>query len=226
MHKGNVIITGATGNLGRVVVSRFLEAGFRVTASVSSSTQLKSSTANLDYHQVDLTDEAQTNAFVNEAIKKSGSIQSAILLAGGFRDGNIEQTSSADIQEMLALNFNTAYHVAHSALRNMKHNGYGRIVLIGARPALHPDEAVNKTAYSLSKSLLFALAEILNAAGKQSNIATTVIVPGTIDTPANRKAMPEADFSQWVSPEAITAKILRICIDESYAARHPIISMF
>jgi len=102
----------------------------------------------------------------------------------------------------------------------------GRIILIGARPALFANEGKNAVAYALSKSLVFKLAELLNAEGQSKKVITTVIVPGTIDTAANRNAMPEADFSQWVNPEAIAETMLFLCSENASAWREPIIKMF
>ena len=88
------------------------------------------------------------------------------------------------------------------------------------------NDAKNAVAYSLSKSLIFKLAEILNADGKDRNLTASVLVPGTIDTPDNRSAMPNADFSKWVSPNAMADVMLRLCADAEYARENPVIKMF
>jgi NAD(P)-dependent dehydrogenase (short-subunit alcohol dehydrogenase family) len=87
----------------------------------------------------------------------------------------------------------------------------GRLVLVGARPALDPAAGKGMVAYSLSKSLVFSLADLLNAAGEGKSVYTSVIVPSIIDTPANRASMPKADFSTWVRPEELADKIEMAC---------------
>jgi len=92
-------------------------------------------------------------------------------------------------------------------LRQMKLQQGGRIILVGSRPGRYPDAARTSVAYGFSKSLVFRLAEIVNLEGREKNIHAAVIVPSTIDTPANRKAMPKADFTKWNRPEDIAEKM-------------------
>src|SRR5690606_2249364 len=99
-----------------------------------------------------------------------GPIHAALLLAGGFSPGKLEKTSGDEVNRMFALNFKTAFHVAHPLSAHLKQQQEGRIILIGAKPVLNAGEAKNSVAYSLSKSLVFKLAEILNADGKDRNL--------------------------------------------------------
>jgi NAD(P)-dependent dehydrogenase (short-subunit alcohol dehydrogenase family) len=131
--------------------------------------------------------------------------------------GKIEATSGDDLKKQLALNFDTAYNVARPVYRHMVANNYGRIVLIGSRPALQPADGKNMIAYAMSKSLLFRLAEYINAESKGKNVTATVIVPSTIDTPPNRKSMPDADPSKWVKPGDL-AEIMQFVISDSGSA--------
>jgi NAD(P)-dependent dehydrogenase (short-subunit alcohol dehydrogenase family) len=226
MPQKNVIITGATGNLGKVVTQKFLQAGYSVIATASPRSTINSETENLFYYQVDLTDEGESKSFVEKAITTHGPIHAALLLAGGFTPGKLEKTSGDDVNRMFALNFKTAFHVAQPVWAHMKEQQKGTIILIGAKPVLNVIESKNSVAYSLSKSLIFKLAEILNADGKDHILTANVLVPGTIDTPDNRSAMPNADFSKWVSPNAMTDVMLRLCADADYARENPVIKMF
>lgn len=226
MPQKHVIITGATGNLGKVVTQKFLQAGYTVTGTVSPRSATVPATENLVYYQVDLTNEDETKSFVEKVIATHGQIHAALLLAGGFTPGKLEKTSGDDVNRMFAMNFKTAFHVARPVWAHMKQQQDGHIVLIGAKPALHANEAKNSVAYSLSKSLLFKLAEILNAEGNDHNLAANVLVPSTIDTPDNRNAMPKADFSKWISPEAMADVMLRICADADYARKNLVIRLF
>jgi NAD(P)-dependent dehydrogenase (short-subunit alcohol dehydrogenase family) len=226
MPRKNVIITGATGNLGKVVTEKFLHAGYTVIATTSPRSTINTETKNLTYYNVDLSDEEESNSFFEKAIAAHGPIHAALLLAGGFTPGKLQKTSGEDVTKMFTLNFKTAFHIAQPAWAHMREQEEGRIILIGAKPVLNASEAKNSVAYSLSKSLIFKLAEILNAEGKDHNLTASVIVPGTIDTPDNRSAMPNADFSKWISPDAMADVMLRICADADYAKENPVISMF
>lgn len=127
--------------------------------------------------------------------------------------GNIATTGMADIRKQIALNFETAYHVAKPVFAQMKKQEQGRIVFIGARPALEPAKGKDLIAYGLSKSMLLILANYLNEEAKGTNVVTTVVVPSTLDTPVNRKAMPDIDPSNWVTPAAL-ADILEFVVSE------------
>jgi NAD(P)-dependent dehydrogenase (short-subunit alcohol dehydrogenase family) len=102
----------------------------------------------------------------------------------------------------------------------------GRIVLVGARPALQPRDGASNVAYGLSKSLVLRLAEILNAEGADHNVVTSVIIPSTIDTPDNRAAMPKADFTKWVRPEDIAATIAFILSQPAQMLREPVFKVY
>jgi NAD(P)-dependent dehydrogenase (short-subunit alcohol dehydrogenase family) len=127
---------------------------------------------------------------------------------------------------MVSLNFNTAYTIAQAVFGEMIKQKRGRIIFVGARPALLADQGKNAIAYGLSKTMVMKLAEYLNAEGAEHNVLSHVIVPSTIDTPANRNAMPTADFSSWVRPEDIVDTMLFLCSDTSSAFRDTVIKMY
>jgi NAD(P)-dependent dehydrogenase (short-subunit alcohol dehydrogenase family) len=210
----NVIITGAAGNLGSATVDKFLREGYHVIATVEPGSRhhFAPGIPNLEVHEVDVTDEDASRQFVQGAFEAHKTIQAAVLLVGGFAMGSIAETNLPDIQRMFKLNFESAYNLSRPAFLRMQwqENG-GRIILVGARPALEPAAGKDMVAYSLSKSLLFRLAELLNASGEGKNVITSVIVPSVIDTPANRASMPKADFSAWVSPEELAGKMEMAC---------------
>jgi len=210
-----VLITGANGNLGLAVTKNFLSQDYQVIASVAREADKKdlASFSPVDVQVVNLMQEEETYAFVQSNIKKYGQIDAALLLVGGFAAGNISTTSGADLHKQFSLNFETAYFVTRPLFQHMLQMNSGKIVLIGARPALLAESGHELLAYSLSKSLLFKLAEYLNAATKGKDISVTVIVPSTLDTPVNRKAMPDADPEKWVKPEQL-AEILEFIVSE------------
>lgn len=210
-----VIITGANGNLGRAVTTKFLDKGYRVIATVINQEMTSDFVphTNLKVEVANLSDEDNADNFVQSCIQEFKVIDAALLLVGGFAMGNIADTRGIDIKKQVALNFETAYYVARPVFNHFINSGNGRLVFIGARPALDPSQGKNMLAYSLSKSLLFKLAEYLNAEAKGKNITATVVVPSTIDTPGNRKSMPGTDPQNWVKPEDL-AEILEFVISE------------
>jgi NAD(P)-dependent dehydrogenase (short-subunit alcohol dehydrogenase family) len=108
----------------------------------------------------------------------------------------------------------------------MMAKGSGRIVLIGARPALNPSQGKDLIAYGLSKSLLFKLAEFLNEAAKGKNVAVSVAAPSTLDTALNRKSMPEVNPDNWVKPDALAEVLEFIVSDKASILREPILKVY
>jgi NAD(P)-dependent dehydrogenase (short-subunit alcohol dehydrogenase family) len=210
-----VIITGANGNLGTAVTNSFLAKNYKVIATVRKEEDLKElpQHKNLQAEVLDLTNEEKTESFVHKIIEQHKTIDGVLLLVGGFAMGGVAATKSEDIKKQISLNFDTAYHVTRPLFQHMIEKNSGRIVFIGARPALQASAGKNLIAYGLSKSLLFKLAEYLNAEAKGKNVTITVVAPSTIDTEPNRKSMPDADFDKWVKPEAL-AEILEFMISE------------
>src|SRR5215218_9701929 len=213
-----VIITGANGNLGTAVTTHFLEKGYRAVATVVNE-QAKGDLpahANLLVEVVNLTNESETASFVTNVIANHSQVDAALLLVGGFAMGNIKSTSGKDIKKQLSLNFDTAYNVVRPLFEHMLEKESGRIVFIGARPALQPADGKNLVAYGLSKSLLFKLAEYLNEEAKGKNVTATVMVPSTLDRALNRKSMPDVDPAKWVKPQAL-AEVLEFIVSEKGA---------
>lgn len=210
-----VIITGANGNLGSAVTRLFLDRGYNIVATVVAEEAKKELPAHKKLHVevVNLTDEGETTSFIQNVIAAHNTIDAALLLVGGFAMGNLKSTTGSDIKKQLTLNFDTAYHVVRPLYEHMLQHNNGRIVFIGARPALQAKDGKNLIAYGLSKSLLFKLAEYLNEEAKGKNVTATVVVPSTLDTALNRKSMPDADPDNWVKPEAL-AEVLEFIISE------------
>jgi NAD(P)-dependent dehydrogenase (short-subunit alcohol dehydrogenase family) len=223
-----VIITGANGNLGNAVSNTFLKKGYTVIATVSKEESKKELPAHdkLFIEAVDLTNEEQTTAFVQKAIATHQKIDAALLLVGGFAMGKIAETTGNDIKKQIALNFETAYYVTKPLLQHMQEQNYGRLVFIGSRPALKPTDGKNMVAYALSKSLLFQLADYINAEMKGKNIVATVAVPSTLDTEPNRKSMPQANPDNWVKPEALAEILEFICSDTASVLRETVLKVY
>lgn len=224
----NILITGASGNLGKASVERFVEDGHRVLAIVSPGKKLPFKTSGeVVTYEADLTDEHSVNKVVNTILSQYQVIDAALLLVGGFAQGSITDADGASLNKMYSLNFNTAYFVARPVfLQMIKQSAGGRIVFVGSKPALLASEGKKNVAYALSKSLVFKLAELLNAEGKEKNVISSVIVPSTIDTPENRAAMPNAKFSDWQKPEDIAESMAYLVSDKGRALRDPIFKFY
>ena len=227
-HMKTVIVTGATGNMGRAVVKKLLAEGFKVIGTIDPNEKMKKVAGNSRFKliEVDLKNEAATHKFFAEVLAKYKRIDAAVLTVGGFAMGKIIDTSIKDITQQYQLNFETAYNIAKPVFAQMMKQKSGRIFMVGSRPGLNVATGKGMVGYSLAKSLIFRLAEIMNEEAKGTNVVISVIVPSTIDTAPNRSSMPDADFESWVKPEAIATIIHFYCTKEAAAIREPIIKIY
>lgn len=194
--------------------------------AADNNLQFAKDNQHFEIHKVDLADENAAAAFVQQVIDKHRSVEGALLLVGGFAMGDIKETTGAALQKMRTLNFDTAFNIAKPIFLQMMEKKYGRIVFVGARPALKPEQGKNMLAYALSKSLLFELSGMLNATAKGVNVVSSVIVPSTIDTPQNRESMSDADPSNWVTAAQIAEVLEFICNDKGLPLRESIYKIY
>jgi NAD(P)-dependent dehydrogenase (short-subunit alcohol dehydrogenase family) len=222
------IVTGASGNMGQAVVKKFIDEGYQVIGTIipNDPVVLDFPSNKFEKVVVDLMDEDDSEKFIANVISKYGSVDAAVLTVGGFAMGSIAETKTSDIAKQYKLNFETAYNVARPAFVQMLKQNSGRIFIIGSRPGLDAKNGKGMVAYGLGKSLIFRLAELMNDEAKGKNVVTSVVVPSTIDTPQNRKAMPDADPAKWVKPEAIADVIYFYCTDEAAVLREPVIKVY
>lgn len=225
MNKNKVaIITGSTGNLGKAVAGKFLENDYHVIGTVDPKKgENDAGNSGVEEVEIDLLNEENASRFVEESISKHKEIDVAVLTAGGFNMNGISNTHTTDIFKQFQLNFETAYNIARPVFLQMLKQNSGRLFLIGSKAGMNANNAKGVVAYSLSKSLLFRLAEIMNAEAKGKNVVVSVVVPSTIDTPENRKSMPDADFSTWQTPEQIAEVIYFYCTEAAKGLKKPII---
>lgn len=223
-----VIVTGSSGNLGQAVINKFLAMDYYVTGTIipNDPVVIDIRGKNFETAVVDLMQEDLAKQFVDLVAEKHGKIDVAVLTVGGFAMGNISSTKTADIGKQYKLNFETAYNIARPVFAQMMKQGSGRIFLIGSKPGADMTNSKGMVAYGLGKSLIFRLAELMNEEARGTNVVASVIVPSTIDTPQNRESMPTADFSKWVTTDAIAAVIYFYCSEEGAVLREPVIKIY
>ena len=222
------IVTGASGNMGQAVIKKFIDEGYEVIGTVvpNDPVPMDFPSDKLDKVIVDLMNEDDSAKFVNDVTSKYGSVDAAVLTVGGFAMGSVAETKTSDIAKQYKLNFETAYNVARPVFTQMMKQNRGRIFIIGSKPGLSSVNSKGMVAYGLAKSLIFRLAELMNAEAKGTNVVVSVIVPSTIDTSQNRKSMPDADPAKWVKPEEIADVIYFYCTDAAIVLREPVIKVY
>jgi NAD(P)-dependent dehydrogenase (short-subunit alcohol dehydrogenase family) len=222
------IVTGASGNLGQAVVKKFIDEGYFVVGTIIPNDPVAIDFPADKFKKivVDLMNEEEAQKFIDEVIAKHGSIDAAVLTVGGFAMGKIADTTTADILKQYKLNFETAYNVVRPTFLQMLKQNSGRIFIVGSKPGLDARNGKGMIAYGLAKSLIFRLAELMNDEAKGKNVVTNVIVPSTIDTPQNRKSMPDANFDNWVKAESIADVIYWHCTDQASVVREPVIKVY
>ncbi len=217
-----IMITGATGNLGSVLSRTFQAHGAKLALVDRGEDQLKQTFPDLvsspDYLLVvcaDLMDEDSVEASVRQVIQHFGKIDVLVNTVGGYRAGTpLHETDIETWDFMLKLNGRSIFIASKKVIPYMLDQGSGKIVNLAARPGLAGQAGM--AAYSASKAAVVRLTESMAAELKAQGINVNCIIPGTIDTLPNREAMPDADFSAWVTPKSLADVILFLC---SHAAR-------
>jgi NAD(P)-dependent dehydrogenase (short-subunit alcohol dehydrogenase family) len=214
-----VMVTGAAGNLGVVLSRAFQASGAKLALVERGEDKLGQAFPDLrtspDYLLVncaDLMDESTVDTSVAEIIQHFGRIDVLVNTVGGFRAGEMLHETSIETWEfLLALNARSVFITCKKVIPHMLKHGSGKIVNVAARPGL--EGRAGMAAYSASKSAVFRLTESMSAELKLLGININCIIPGTIDTPQNREAMPDADFSTWVNPASLADVILFLSSD-------------
>jgi len=206
------LVTGADGGLGTHVTNALLDEGFTVAGVAPRIRQDSFDHPHFTALPATLNSlEAAKNA-VAAVISRFGKIDVLAHLVGGFAGGQtIADTDDATFQRMFDMNVNTAFHIFRAVLPHMRKASSGRIIAIGSRAAESPGATVG--AYSASKAALVSLVRTVAIENKDAGITANVILPGTMDTPANRAAMPGADTSQWVQPASVASLVVWLAGD-------------
>ncbi len=216
-----VIITGAVGNLGRAVAERVQAQGSRTILVDRSSNRLREAYGDLKgsaQHwlagDVDMTDPKAVNAMAAEAHKRFGRLDGLVNTVGGFRGGKpVHEAELSEWDFLYDINVRTALNACRAVIPYMLAAQRGRIINVASRNAFQGSP--HYAAYSAAKTAVLRLTESLAGELKTRGISVNCIVPGTIDTPQNRAAMPQADFSTWVPPADLADVITFLLSDDA-----------
>jgi NAD(P)-dependent dehydrogenase (short-subunit alcohol dehydrogenase family) len=209
-----IVITGALGALGRVVVETAVARGARVAGVDYAASQAATTPERIELGGVDLSDSAQAKKAIDAAASHFGRLDALVNIAGGFTYETVADGDIKSWQRMHALNLLTALNASHAAIPHLAKSPAARIVNIGAMGALQAGAGMGP--YAASKAGVHRLTEAL-AAEHKGKITVNAVLPSTIDTPANRADMPKADFSKWVRPQELAEVILFLVSDAASA---------
>lgn len=215
------LVAGGTGALGRAVSLAFLREGatvvvtYRAQAELDDLVQAAAAHASrLEGHRVDATDEAATRQLAEDVVRRHGQIDALVNAVGGYAGGvSLAELDTKVLDRLLALNFRSGYALARAVLPAMLRQHRGSIVNTAAKAAL--EHAPGAAAYAASKAAALALMNSLAAEVSGTGVRVNSVLPSVIDTPANRKAMPKADFAKWPKPEEIARVIVFLCSDDA-----------
>jgi NAD(P)-dependent dehydrogenase (short-subunit alcohol dehydrogenase family) len=207
-----VLVAGGTGHLGTAVVRELLAGGYAITATwVVESEAERLASEPVELVHADLFD---LDA-VDKAVAATEDLEAVVNLVGGYAEGpKVHETDPDEFDGLMRLNVKPCFLLARAAMPRLMERGGGAFVGVSARPALRPFPGA--AAYIASKAAVLALIQALDAEYKHSGIRCNAILPSVIDTPPNRAAQPDADYSKWVQPEEI-ARVVRFLISDDSA---------
>lgn len=227
-----VVITGAAGNLGTAVAQSFHRAGARLVLVDRGADrlprlfpELAGSSAHFLATGVDLGNAASVEAMAAEAVKRLGRIDVLVNTVGGYRAGTpLHETPVEDWDFMLSLNARSVFVACRAVVPHLLRQGSGKIINTSSRAAFSGEAGA--AAYSASKSAVLRLTESLSAELRTHGINVNCVLPGMINTPQNRAAIPDADHSRWVEPEAIADVMLFLASDYARAVHGAAVPVF
>lgn len=214
MHGKVIVITGASGALGKVVAATAIARGARVAGIDHAAAATGPTAERLELGGVDLSDAAQAAKAIGAAASHFGRLDALINIAGSFSFETVSEGDPKTWQRLYTINVMTAVNASRAAIPHLIASGAGRIINIGAMGALQA--AAGMGPYAASKSGVHRLTEAL-AAELKGKVTVNAVLPSTIDTPANRRDMPNADFWAWVTADELANVILFLASDAASA---------
>lgn len=209
-----VLVTGANGGLGTHVTKAFLETGATVIGSSRKIQQSEFDAKNFTAISAELSSYDSAKRLMDEVLRRFRRLDVLVHTVGGFAGGaSVAETDDATFERMLDVNLNSTFYILRAAIPVLRRSDSGRIIAIGSRAALEPGPGVG--AYSASKAAMLSLIRTVALENQDAGLTANVILPGTIDTPANRAAMPKADFSKWVKPDNISSMVVWLAGDSA-----------
>jgi NAD(P)-dependent dehydrogenase (short-subunit alcohol dehydrogenase family) len=209
-----VLITGANGGLGTSITRSFLETGAAVTGVSNKISADEFPQSNFTPISADLTKASTVNDVVQSMVKRAGRLDILIHVLGAFAGGkSIAETDDATWEQMQDLNLSSAFYVLRAAIPHLRKSGNGRIVAIGSLAAIEPHAGIG--AYVTFKSALVSLVRTVALENRDAGLTANAILPDTMDTPGNRKDMPNADPGKWVATQDVADLALWLADDRA-----------
>ncbi len=199
-----VLVTGANGGLGTYVTRAFLDAGAAVVGTSPKIQQSDFKHERFTALAGEISSVESAKTLVGFVEQRFGSLDVLAHTVGGFAGGQpVAETDEGTFEQMLELNLKATFYLLRAALPLMRKTGNARLIAIGSRSALEP--GANVGAYSASKAAMVSLIKTVALENKDAGLTANVILPGTMDTPGNRRAMPKANPSKWVQPATVAS---------------------
>lgn len=203
------LITGAKGGLGSYVTNAFLDAGANVAGVSRSINGSDFPHDNFKAFPSEIGGHDAAVQVVQAVVSSFGQVDVLVHLVGGFQGGSgVSETDTSAFEAMMAMNYWSALYMFRAVLPVMRDRRSGCLLAIGSRAALEPGTGIG--GYAASKAALVSLVRTVAGEGKEFGVSANIVLPGTMDTPANRKAMPDADFSRWVDPAHVAALLVHL----------------
>jgi len=218
-----VVVTGATGGLGKVVTKMLLERGAKVVALYRNEEKFSDLKQQVDTYATNLfgikgdaTNEAECRALISKTVELYGRVDVLLNIVGGYTGGlTVSETPESDLDNMVTLNIKSAFLCSKAAITYMINQNYGKIVNISAKASSESGRKGKSAAYAISKAGVRILTEALAEEVTKYNININCVMPSTIDTEENRRLYPKSDYSKWVPVDQIAETILFLSSDAS-----------
>lgn len=225
LENKTVIITGASGGLGTHVTKAFLEAGARVYGVAPGIKAAEFASERFVAIDAVIAGVADARGMVERAATEAGRVDAVIHLVGGFAGGSaVADADDATVKRMLGMNLWSTFDMIRAVVPHMREHGGGRFIAIGSKAAVEPSP--NAGLYAASKAAVVSLIRTVAREEAAHGITANVVLPGTMDTPANRAAMPGADPAKWVQPGQVASLLVHLASDQASQINGAVIPVY